>query len=94
MFQKPVVETTALDLEIARLYAIAAAHSSDSDEYVTTIDQLIKLETLKDSRSPKGISNDVKATIAANLAGITAILLHERVGIITSKAVNFILKLK
>lgn len=38
------------------------------------------------------ISPDVLLTVAANLVGIVLILKHEKIDIITSKALNFVLK--
>ena len=91
---KTPTEKTALDLELDRLYAHTAAIPPTSDDYAKMVDQLIKLQTLKDLNSPKGVSNDVKATIIANLAGIAAILWHERAGIVTSKAISFVRQLR
>lgn len=46
-----------------------------------------------EKRSQK-VSPDVLATVGGNLAGILLILNYERVGIVTSKALGFVQKLR
>jgi hypothetical protein len=91
---KTPAEPTSLDLAIDKLFTHMSAEYGDTDSYSKLADQLVKLQTLKDASRPDRLSADAKATIAANLAGILLILNHERAGIVTSKALSFIQKLR
>jgi len=91
---KTPIEPTALDHIIDDLLTDMQAYPRDSDEYAKMAAQFVKLYPLKDAERPKTISPDVLATVAANLLGIAAILYHERAGIVTSKALGFVLKLR
>lgn len=65
----------------------------DSDEYAKMVDQLTKLYAIQD-RNPNRVSADTLAMIGANLAGILVIVNHERVHVVTSKALGFVSKLR
>lgn len=65
---------------------------ANSDEYGDMANNLEKLLKAKSYEKQKGISPDTIAIVAANLIGIVLILKHEKVDIITSKAMGFILK--
>jgi hypothetical protein len=84
-----------LDAEInAVLLAMSNMNKTTDSEYpkmVTLLDTLYKLKN--DSRS-EGLSADAKATIIANLAGILLILHYEKVGVITSKALGLLQKIR
>ena len=93
MFSKksdPVAENldTVIDAHILKMSELTTTHS----EYPAMVDQLVKLYSLRPQA--KAMSSDVKATIAANLAGILLIIGHERTGVITTKALGFIQKLR
>lgn len=47
----------------------------------------------KEAEKPDRLSKDTLAIVAANVAGILAILAHERVNVIASKALNFVRKI-
>lgn len=91
---KTPTEPTTLDILIDDLIAVMPTYPRDSDEYAAMVTQLVKLYPLKDAERPKTLSPDVLATISANLLGIAAILWHERAGIVTSKALSFVMKLR
>lgn len=91
---KTVAEPTPLDLAIDKLYTHLSAEYGDTDSFAKIADQIVKLETLKETTRPESISKDAMATIAANLVGILLILNHERAGIVTSKALSFVSKLR
>lgn len=94
---KPKTDKTAenLDMEINRLLLEMYTMNRMKDaEYPAMVDQLVKLYELRNANAPKRMSADVKATIAANLAGIFLIIAHERTGVITTKALGFIQKLR
>lgn len=95
MFNKPTVtEPTELDNAISRLYDFLESAHPGSEEYEKIADQLVKLTKLKDDNRPDKLSADAKATIISNLAGIALILNFERAGVVTSKALSFVTKLR
>lgn len=94
MFAKTTPEPSSLDNAIERLHKEMRETYPTTDDYAKFVDQLIKLQTLKDNSSPQRLSADAKATLFANLAGILLILNHERAGIVTSKALSFVSKLR
>lgn len=63
-------------------------------EYPDAVKQLDTLYSLRNDSVSKPLSADAKLTAAVNLAGIIMILKHEQVGVITSKALGFIAKLR
>lgn len=63
-----------------------------SDEYAQMVNQLTKLYALK--VKPDRISKDTVAIICGNLVGIVLIIGYERTNIVTSKALNFLIKLR
>jgi hypothetical protein len=85
-------EPSLLQKEIDRLLVIMSGIAPESNEYAATADQLAKLYKLSEHDAPKRVSADQKAAIIGNLAGIVAILGYERVHIITTKAIGFVLK--
>lgn len=90
----PTNERTDLDVVIDNLMSEMTPVRCDADSYAKMVDQFVKLYPLKDAERPKKLSPDVLATISANLIGIAAILWHERAGIVTSKALTFVMKLR
>ena len=65
---------------------------ANSDEYSDMATNLEKLLKAKSYEEQKNISPDTIALVAANLIGIVLILKHEKVDIITSKALGFVLR--
>lgn len=68
--------------------------TADANEFVIMCDQLEKLYKMKASERGNRVSADTVVTVAANLVGILTILKFERLDIITSKALNFLPKIK
>ena len=79
-----------INSHLASMTTIGPKHA----EYPAMVTQLDTLYSLRNASAPKPMSTGEKATIAANIAGIALILNHERMGVITSKALGFILKLR
>lgn len=93
MFKRKKKDPTSLDVAIENALSELAGHDADSDEYANITNQLVKLYGLKEIDNPdRRISNDVLAGIAANLIGIGMIISYERVHVITTKALGFIVK--
>lgn len=93
MFKKTSTEPTGLAAAIDNVLREMDGVSADSDEYAKMVLQLDKLYTIKD-RNPNRVSADTWATIGANLAGILLIISHERVNVVTTKAIGFVSKLR
>jgi hypothetical protein len=85
---KPTVLDAVIDDALAQLSGL----SIDTDEYTRKVDQITKLYKLKEQEAPKRVSPDTLAIVAGNLAGIMLMLHYERVHVITSKALGFVLK--
>lgn len=87
------IEPTPLDEAIDRLFATMQDMAPESDEYSNTADQLLKLYKLRDeSNAKKRVSPDALVQVAGSLAGILAIISYERLHIITTKAMPFVMK--
>lgn len=87
-------EDSALVEAIDELFDEMSNYSGDSDEYAKRVDQLSKLYSLKEIDSKKRVSPDTLAIVIGNILGITIIVGYERMNIVTSKALNFVLKLR
>lgn len=67
--------------------------SPDSEEYSNVLKTIERLNELKnDNKSRRRVSPDTIALIIGNLVGIGLILGYEKAGVITSKALGFVLK--
>lgn len=80
-----------LETAIARAHKKLDEHEVGSPEYVKVVDQIVKLNQMKNENSNQ-ISSDTLATIGANLVGILLIIRHEHVNVITSRALNMVTK--
>jgi len=88
-------ETTQLDETIDDLFKELAGFSADEEGYAKASDQLVKLIKLKKEIEPSWrVSPDTLALIGANLLGILLILNFERAGVVASKALSFVGKLR
>lgn len=95
MFSKKTdIPAENLDKVIITHLAAMSDMGPTHTEYPAMVQNLDTLYSLRNASAPKPMSADVKATIAANLAGIVLILTHERVGVITTKALGFVQKLR
>ena len=87
MFKKP--EPTSLETEIERVLDDMITHAPDSKEYkdiLETYERLCELRPKKD----KLVSGDAVLGAVVNLLGIGAVLGHERLNVITTKAFSWI----
>lgn len=81
-----------LDDALSEIYSEMKGFTADSDEYCKMTDQLLKLHSMKTVDRSHRISADTIATITANVAGIVLILHYERIHVLTSKALNFVIR--
>jgi hypothetical protein len=91
---KPKTDTSIkelIDVAYTQLYSLEV----DTPEYDKVLNQIERLHKLS-SREKEGykVSPDVLVTVLANLAGILLILNYERMQIVTSKALSFVIKTK
>jgi hypothetical protein len=98
MFKKKSSEPSKLEEAIDTLFEeMAGQHGYDPDyaKMVTQMDTLYKLKEV-DAKIDTGkrVSRDTWAIVIGNLAGILIIVGHERAHVVTSKALNFMMKLR
>lgn len=67
---------------------------ADSDKFTEMADELERLYAMKKSNNTSRVSPDAIVTVAGNLLGIGLILQHERLHVVTSKALSFVMKTK
>lgn len=84
-------EQTNLEKVIDDLLEDINIYVDDTAEKVKMA-KLKELYLLKEMDSKNKVSKDTMAVVAGNLLGIALILNYEKAGIITSKAVGFIIK--
>lgn len=64
--------------------------SPDSDEYSKVVDQLGKLYQMKERNRSSRVSPDAMVSAAASILAVLLILNHEKLGVVTSKAMGFV----
>lgn len=74
------------------VYSEMQGFTADSEEYCKMTDQLLKLHSMQSIDKTRRISPDTIATITGNLVGIVLILHYERIHVVTSKALAFVIK--
>ena len=95
MFQrKKPIEKSELEQAISEVLFEMHGFGSESDEYAQQVDQLVKLHALKECEVPQRVSKDTMLIVAGNIVGILLILTYERANVVTSKALNFLFKLR
>jgi hypothetical protein len=92
MFTKQTETESMLDAEIARALVKLKDLDSDAKEYGELLERIAKLHKLKTEEQSEKISPNNALLVAANVFGILSIIHHERIGVITSKAMGFIIK--
>ena len=83
-----------VELAIDDLLFEMQSHSATSDEYGTMLDRVTQLQKLKAEDKPSRPSADTLALIGANLVGIAMIIRHEQLNVISTKALNFVIRPK
>jgi hypothetical protein len=90
MFRSKSDDSSGLEKTLDLLFEEMSSIACDSDEFAKMADQASKLYPLKEVDSKKRVSPDVLATVLANLAGIVVIVGHERMHVVTSKALTLL----
>lgn len=92
--RKPDTTDQLLNETIERVLNDMKTEDAHTEKYASSADQLVKLYALKTESRSRRVSPDTMATVIANLLGIGIIVGHERVHIVTSKALSFVQKLR
>jgi hypothetical protein len=94
--EKPNTQATQLDELIDSALKDLSTLTADAEQYATVMEQLEKLYALRNQHKPwfKRVDPNVTASAMAQVAGIAMIVEFERVGILTSKAMSLLQKLK
>lgn len=85
-------EKTLLDQTIDNALLDLNRHEISSDEYAKILERVIMLSQLRKGEKSSPLSKDTLATVGANLLGILMIIKHEHVNVVTSRAMNLLLK--
>lgn len=85
-------EPTLVDAAMERAFSELRGQSVASDEYAKNLDGIVKLHKMREDEKPPGVSPDTVTLVAANLIGILLIIRHEHVNVITSRAMNALIK--
>lgn len=94
MFKSNKTNNAGLNLVIDAATAELLKHKPDSDEYKKIVDQLERLNKIATSNRRDPVSKDGIIAVVGNLAGIGLIIGHERINVITSKAIGFVGKFR
>lgn len=95
MFNHKNTNPTAMQEEITRVIAELKNHDVSSEEYKKVADQLEQLYKIDNTRKGTDrVSPDALIAAITSLTGIVAILGFEHAGVITSKALGFVTKVK
>lgn len=85
-------EPSGLDIAIADVLSEMKGFTADADEYAAMVEQLVKLHALKEAEKPQRVSKDTLLIVVGNIVGIALILSHEKTSVITTRALQFMLK--
>jgi hypothetical protein len=78
--------------ELERTLIRLKAEGVESEEYAKTLTLVERLNGLMDRPKSSSVSKETLVTVGANLVGILLIIKHEHVNVITSKALNFVMR--
>ena len=84
--------TPKLDDIIDHVQSTMLTIDADSEEYPKLVDMLSELYKIKADKAGDRFSKDAMLAVFGNLAGILLIINYERVHVVTSKALGFIIK--
>ena len=92
MFNFGPTEKSGLQKTIDSVLHEMNSVNADSKEFSKMNKQLVKLYSMKDIETPNRVSLDTLVLVTGNLLGIVLIIGHERTHVVTSKALQFVLK--
>ena len=85
-------DQTHLELAFDKAVRDLNRHEIGSEEYAKRLEMVIKLHKMVTEEKSSYLSKDTMASIGANLLGIFMIIKHEHVNVITSRAMNWVMK--
>lgn len=85
-------ESSSLENAIEKAIRELGNHPIGSEDYVRTLDQVVKLHKMREEEKSSSVSKDTLVVAGTNLLGIILIIKHEFVNVITSRALSLILK--
>jgi hypothetical protein len=83
---------TYLEREIDEVHKILSKVPPDSHEYTMIVENLDRLYKAKSESKKSYVSRDTIVIVIGNLLGIVLILGYEKANIVTSKAIQFVLR--
>jgi len=92
MKKTPRDKRTNLEKEIDSLITYLGGIKPEDPEYLIVSENIERLYKAKAHERQRNISPDTMALVAGNLLGIAMILSHEKLNIITTKALGFVIK--
>lgn len=93
---KKQIEPTELELAIKRILERMEYVDPESDEYGVLVARLDRLHSMKiaEKHDRNKVSYDAILTAGASILGILLIINHERLNVVTTKALGFVAKPK
>ena len=81
-----------LENELNRALTRLRAEMPNSEDYEKMLKLVERLHDMMDEETPEVVSKNTLLTVSGNLLGIILILKHERLNVITSKALSFVIR--
>lgn len=94
MFIKRQHTESQFDNLITKVASEMMDRPADSQEFEDQLAYLEKLANMRKDHPSSRVSPDTMAVVLGNLLGVVMILQHERIHVVTSKAVAFLPKLR
>lgn len=93
---KKHTEPSELNLAITRIFERMEYVDPESDEYGVLVSRLDRLHSMKiaERNDRSKVSYDAMLTAGASILGILLVINHERLNVITTKALGFVTKPK
>jgi hypothetical protein len=87
-------EPSQLDDAISKAYSDLDSHPVGTEKYAQTLDAIVKLHKMKEDEKPSEVDKNTVLVVSANLLSILMIIRHEHLNVITSRAMNLVIKPK
>lgn len=81
-----------LESELNRALTRLRAEMPNSEDYEKMLKLVERLHDMMDEEKPDVVSKNTLLTVGGNLLGIILVLKHERLNVITSKALSFVIR--
>lgn len=81
-----------IDVLVLKLAGTFDEHSKEYGDNLAILERLVSLNDKIQNQKKDTVSKDTLVVVAGNLLGIALILSYEKLNIITSKALSFVIK--